>query len=234
MSFKIAIALLMAILLVASVVYWLHTNVDHLIKQAIESQGSQMTGAPVRIGSVKISTLDGRGELSNLVIGNPSGFKTAYALKVEHVVVEVDIASIANDVVIIKRIEVIAPDVTYEKGATLTNLDAIQKNIANASGSSDDKKSGKKIIVDHFALRGANAQVSAAFMNGKTVGVSLPAITLDQIGRKKNGVTPEEFGQIVAGALKHKLIGAYSFENALNATGQALNKAGNAVKELFK
>ena len=234
MSFKIAIALLMAILLVASVAYWLHTNVDHLIKQAIESQGSQMTGAPVRIGSVKISTLDGRGELTNLVIGNPPGFKSLYALKVEHVLVEIDIATLTKDVVVIKLIDVAAPNVIYEKGATANNFDVIQKNIATALSSGDDNKDGKKIIVDHFSLHGANAQVSAAFMNGKTIGVSLPDITLNHVGQQKNGITPDEFGQIIAGALKHKLTGAYSFERALSATGEALGKAGNAVKGLFK
>ena len=234
MSFKIAIALLMAILLVASVAYWLHTNVDHLIKQAIESQGSQMTGAPVRIGSVKISTLDGRGELTNLVIGNPPGFKSLYALKVEHVLVEIDIATLTKDVVVIKLIDVAAPNVIYEKGATANNFDVIQKNIATALSSGDDNKDGKKIIVDHFSLHGANAQVSAAFMNGKTIGVSLPDITLNHVGQQKNGITPDEFGQIIAGALKHKLTGVYSFERALSATGEALGKAGNAVKGLFK
>lgn len=234
MSFKIAMALLMAILLAAGVAYWLHSNVDRLVKQAIESQGSQMTGAPVRVGSVKISTLDGRGELSNLVIGNPPGFKSLYALKVERVLVEIDIATLAKDVVLIKRIEVAAPDVIYEKGTTATNFDVIQKNIATALGSGDDKNSGKKIIVDHFSLRAANARVSAAFMNGKTIGVSLPDITLNHIGQQKNGITPDEFGQIIAGALKHKLTGAYSFERALSATAEALGKAGSAVKGLFK
>jgi uncharacterized protein involved in outer membrane biogenesis len=234
LSLKITIALLAAILLAAGVAYWLHNNVDRLIQQTIETQGSQMTGAPVRVGAVKISALDGRGELSNLVIGNPPGFKSLYALKVERVLVEIDIATLTKDVVTIKRIEVAAPDVIYEKGATATNFDVIQKNIATAVGSSTDKKGGKKIIVDHFSLRDANAKVSAAFMNGKTLGVSLPDITLNHIGQQKNGIPPDEFGQIVAGALKHKLTGAYSFERALSATGEVLGKAGNAVKDLFK
>ncbi len=235
MGFNIAVvSFVMMILIAIGTAYWLRNNLDRLLKQAIETQGSQMTGVPVRIGSVKISALDGRGELSNLVIGNPLGFKSLYALKVERVLVEIDIATLTKDVVVIKRIEVVAPDVIYEKGATATNFDVIQKNIATALGSSGDKKNGKKIIVDHFGLRGANAQVSAAFMNGKTVGVSLLDITLNHIGQQQNGVTPDEFGQIIAGALRHKLTGAYSFERALSATGEALGKAGNAVKDLFK
>ena len=103
-----------------------------------------------------------------------------------------------------------------------------------ALGSVDDKNASKKIIVDYFSLRAANARVSAAFMNGKTIGVSLPDITLNHIGQQKNGITPDEFGQIIAGALKHKRTGAYSFERALSATGEALGKAGSAVKGLFK
>ena len=235
MSLKFVFVSLLVVALVAiGAAYWLRNNVDGLIKRAIETQGSQMTGAPVRVGAVKISALDGRGELSYLIIGNPKGFKSLYALDVDSVLVEIDITTLTKDVVVIKRIDVVAPNVVYEKSATLTNFDAIQKNITAALASSDEKKDGKKIIVEHFSLRGAKAEVSAAFMNGKTVGISLPDISLNHIGRAKNGVTPGEFGQIVAAALKHKLTGAYNFERALGATSEALGKAGNAIKDIFK
>lgn len=78
------------------------------------------------------------------------------------------------------------------------------------------------------------AQASAAFMNGKTVSVPLPDITMKNIGRAKGGITPGELGREVAGALKAKLSGAVSFDRLMKSGGAALDKAGSAIKGLFK
>ena len=214
--------------------YWLRHNVDRLVKNAIETQGSKIAGVQMSVGGVKISALDGQGELSNLVIGNPPGFKSPYALKVERVLVAIDLASLPKDVVVVRKIEVVAPNVIYESGDTATNFDVIQKNIANNLGTGKESQGGKRLIVEHFNLRNAKAEASAAFMNGKTVGMPLPDVVLKDIGRKQNGVTPDQFGQIVAGAITKKLTGAYHFDRALNATRDALGKAGSAISDIFK
>ena len=230
----VLIALALVTLAALGTTYWLRHNVDRLIKNAIETQGSQMTGAAVRVGSVNISALDGRGELSNLVIGNPPGFKSLYALKVEHVIIAIDLASLAKQVVRVRRIEVDAPHVIYEMGLAATNFDVIQKNIAKSLGAGDANQTGKRIIVEHFNLRNAKAEASSVLMNGKTVGMPLPDVVLKDIGRERNGVTAEQFGQIVIGALTKRLMGAHHFDRALNATRDALGKAGNAITDIFK
>jgi hypothetical protein len=71
-------------------------------------------------------------------------------------------------------------------------------------------------------------------MNGKTVNVPLPDITLKNLGKARGGISPGELGQEVAGALKAKLMAAVSFDRLLKSTGEALDKAGATVKGLFK
>jgi len=232
---KLAIALVVLIVVVGGAVFWLSGNIDGLVKDGIEHYGSAMTQARVSVGAVKIAAADGKGAISDLTIGNPAGFNTAHALKVARVEIEIDLASLAKDAVVIRRIAVIAPDVIYEKGDAMTNFDALQKNIAAYLGPGDAKKEGgKKLIVDELTLRGAHAQASAAFMNGKTVSVPLPDITLKNIGRAKGGIPPGEVGQEVVGALKAKLAGAVSFDRLMKSAGEALGKAGSAIKGLFK
>jgi len=69
--------------------------------------------------------------------------------------------SLTKDVIVIRRIAILAPDVIYEKGETQTNFDAIVKNIGNAVGSDQkskskrDQEAGKKLIVELFTLRDA-------------------------------------------------------------------------------
>jgi len=231
---KLAAVVLVLVAIAGGALFWLSGNIDGLIKDAIANYGSAMTQAKVSVGAVKVAPADGKGTVSNLVVGNPAGFKTAHALKVARIDVDIDIASVAKDVIVIRNIAVVAPDVIYEKGDAMTNFDAIQKNIAAYLGPGDGKTSGKKLIVEQLTIRDAKAQASAAFMSGKTISVPLPDITLKNIGRAKGGITPGELGQEVVGALKAKLTGAVSFERLMKSTGEVLEKAGSAIKGLFK
>ena len=231
---KILAFLIILVVAAGGALFWLSGNIDGLAKDAIETYGSEMTKAKVKVGAVKIAPADGKGSISNLVIGNPAGYQTAYALKVGRVDVDIDIASVAKDVILIRQIAVVAPDVIYEKGDSMTNFDAIQKNIAAYLGPGGDKGEGKKLIVESLTIRDAKAEASAAFMKGKTVSVGLPDITMKNVGRAKGGITPGELGQEVAGALKAKLTGAVSFDHLMKSAGKVLDKAGSAIKGLFK
>lgn len=231
---KIAVILLALGTVVAGGLFWLSGNIDGLIRDAIATYGSAMTQASVRVEAVRIAPADGKGTISSLVIGNPAGFKTPHAVKVGRIDVDIDIASVARDVVLIRRIVIDSPDVIYEKGDTMTNFDAIQKNIADYLGPTNSKENGKRLIVEELTIRNPKAQASAAFMNGKTVTVPLPDIKLKNLGKAKGGITPGELGQEIAGALKAKLTGAVSFDRLMKSTGAALDKAGAAVKGLLK
>ena len=226
--------LVVLVAIIGGALFWLRANLDDVVKDAVVRYGSEITKASVRVDAVQIKPTEGAGAIRGLVIGNPAGFKTPYALKVGAIEIAIDGASIARDVVIIKKIAVIAPDVIYEKGDAMTNFDAIQKNIADYLGPSEKKEGGKKLIVEEFLVRNAKAQASAAFMAGKTVAVSLPDITLRDIGKAKGGVSPAELGQEITKALKQKLSAAVSFDNLMKSAGKTLEKAGSAIKGLFK
>ncbi len=230
---KIAVVLLLVVIAVAGALFWLRGNLDGLVKGAIEKYGSAMTQATVKVAAVEIEAADGRGVIRGLSIGNPAGFKTAHALQVAEIDVAIDVGSLAADVVTVKKIAVAAPDVIYEKGATMTNFDAIEKNIAAYLGPAKKEGGGKKLIVDELVVRDAKAQASAPFMAGKTVSVPLPDIVLRDLGKAKGGVTPGELGQEVVKALKQRLAAAVSFDRLAKSMGEELGKAGSAVKGLF-
>ncbi len=222
------------VLLVAAGAFWLLGNLDGLVQSAIRKYSSAMTGATVQVATVKLKAADGHGVLKGLVVGNPSGFKTPYAVKADTIELEVDVASLTKEVVLVKKIAVIAPEVIYEKGDAMTNFDAIQKNIAQYLGPSTSSGPGKKLIVQEFVIRGAKAQASAAFMDGKTVTVALPDIQLRDLGKAKGGITPGELGLEITNAVEKRLTSAVSFDKLMNSMGGALDKAGNAIKGFFK
>ena len=212
---KLSAAVLVLVAIAGAGLFWLSGSLDGLIKSAVASYGNAMTKAEVNVGAVKIAPADGKGTISDLLIGNPPGFKTAHAMKVGRIDLEVDLTSIPKDVIVVRRI-------------------AIQKNIASYLGPSDSKKDGKKLIVEELTIRDARAQASAAFLNGKTISIPLPDITLKNLGKAKGGISPGELGQEVAGALKAKLTGAVSFDRLMKSTGEVLESAGGKLKGLLK
>ncbi len=229
----LAVAALL-VLLLAGGAFWLMGNLDGLVQSAIGKYSSAMTGATVKVSAVKLKATDGQGMLKGLVVGNPAGFKTPYAVKADTIELAVDVASLTKDVVLVKRIAVIAPEVTYEKGDTITNFDAIQKNIAQYLGPSTSSGPGKKLIVQEFVIRGAKAQVSASFLNGQTVTVALPDITLRDLGKAKGGLTPGELGLEIANAVEKRLLSSVNMGALAKSVGGALDKAGTAIKDFFK
>ena len=231
---KLAAALLVLAAVIGGALFWLSGNLDGLVKSAIENYGSAMTQAKVSVGAVTIAPADGKGTISNLLIGHPAGFKSAYALKVARIDVDIDLASLAEDAMVIRRIAVLAPDVIYEKGDAVTNFDAIQKNIAAYLGPAGGDKGGKKLIVELLSIRDAKAQASAAFLKGKTLNVPLPDITLKNLGRAKGGISAGELGETVVGAIKAKLSSAVNFDRLMKSGKEALGKVGSAIKGLFK
>jgi len=224
---KLGITLLVLTASFFGALYWLHGNLDGLLADAIAKYGSDMIQAKVSVGGVQLNATNGEGVIRDLTIKNPKGFKTAHAFNVKEFSVVIDPASLAGDVVLVKKIAIIAPDVIYEKGDTMTNFDAIQKNIADYLGPSTGTTSSKKLIVDELTIRNIKAQASAPFMGENTVTVDVPDLTLHKLGKTKGGVTPSELGQIVSAAMKKQLAGAISF----NTLGQAVgNTASGAVK----
>ncbi len=229
------VATLLVLVTTAVGVWWLSRNLDDIAKSAIQNYGSAMTQAPVQVGAVQLAPTDGRGSIHDLRVGNPKGFKTAHALQVRKIEVDVDMATVTHDVIVIRKISIEAPDVVYEKGEGLTNFDALMRNIAAYIGESapSGSRSGKKLIVDSLTIRAARAHASAPLLNGKTVDINLPDIALKNIGRAQGGVTPGELGGIVTNAIRTRLIASFNFDRMLQSGSQALDQAGAAIKGLF-
>ena len=73
--------------------------------------------------------------MTQLIVGNPTGFKTDGAFELDQVSVAIDIGTVANDPIVIEEIVITSPQITYELGSKGSNLDAIQMNVESYLGS---------------------------------------------------------------------------------------------------
>lgn len=222
--------LVLIVVAVVGVMIWLYSSLDSIVKAGIEKYGSEITQVAVRVDGVKLSPSDGQGLISGLTIGNPKGYKAEHAFSVGSVEVGVDPASLTKDVVLIRKIAVQAPDISYETTDAGSNFDAIQRNVNQYLGpDKGEKKPGKKMIIDELTIRDAKVSYSPALMQGKSIALSLPDIALRNVGKGKGGVTSAELAKEIVDVLKSQLV-----KSAAKAVTGTAESVGESIKGLFK
>lgn len=247
------------VLAVAGVVIFAFSSLEGLIKEAVETYGSEVTKAEVRLDKVQLDISSGKGGLKGLSVGNPKGFETPSAFKLGEISVNVDTATVTSDPVVIKEIVIGGPEVTYELSSSGSNIDAIQNNV-NAymskfgggakSAPAKDDGGGPKLVIENLYVRGGTVNVSATILSGKTMSAPLPDIHLKDIGKDEGGATPGEVAErlltslnesaskAVSGlgigktldSLKQHLSGAT--EGVGKTVGEAVDSAGKAASDV--
>ena len=238
---KLLIGLAVVVVLVVGGVVYFASNLDSIIKTAVEDVGSEATKTKVTLDGVKISLTSGEGTLSGFHMGNPEGFKTPEAMSFGKVNVKVDTGSVTNDVIVIKEVVIAAPQITYELAGGGSNIQTIQKNVdafAKSMGAGGGQKpaekseGGKKVIIEHLYVRDGKIGVSAAFLAGKQMNVPLPNIHMTDIGKKKGGASPAEVADQLLTKISQSATGAVSGLGLDKMMGSAKDAASGAAKSL--
>jgi hypothetical protein len=200
-----AVAALAVVVLVAAGV-WLYLSLDHVVKRAIEKYVPEILQATVELDEVKLSPADGAGTLRGLRIGNPKGFRAPHAATVGTIALAVDPTTVVKDVVLVRRIAVERPSITYEPGAKGSNFDVLQRNVERYVGAGGDAKGGRRLIVESLVIRGARVTYAPQVGRGTaTISFDLPDIQLRDVGKNRGGVTPGELAKIIVDALAARI-----------------------------
>ena len=241
------VLVLVALLVIAVVAVFLSLNT--IVKKGVETVGPQLTKATVTLGSANISPLSGSGQLHDLFVGNPEGFKTPSAIEIGSIKVAVVLGSVMSDVITVKEINIQDPEITFEGGLGGNNISKILDNVKGAAPSAPTTakptaaNGGKKFIVQDVTITGAKLHASLTGLGGKELTLPLPPLHLQNIGTAGNGVTADELvKQIltpllssVTDAVKNGIadIGKGVGEIGKDA-GKQVNKVTDTLKGLFK
>ena len=202
---KRAVLIVVAVLVVVigGGVYYVYASLDSLIQEAVEKYGSEITQAEVRLDRAELDPISGNGALRGLKVGNPEGFETPSVLELGAFSIELDMATILGDPVVIKEIVIDKPKVTYELNATGSNVAAIQKNADDymAKHGLGQEGGGPKLVIENLYIRNGTVRVSAGILQGKTLSASLPDIHLTDIGKETGGASPAEVAERIIKSL---------------------------------
>lgn len=215
---KFIIRLLIAlVIIVVLAVLGVTLFLDRAIKAGVESIGPKVVGVDVKLRSVSLSPLSGSGGLKGLVVGNPPGFKTPWAINVGSASLALEPRSLLSDKIIIKSIIVEAPQIAFETDLRANNLNKILANVQGAAGGSGQQpgkpeepaqpteaKAAKKLQVDDFIVKGGKIHVSVTTLGGQSATVALPEIHLQDLGKGPDGITAAELTKIVLEEIEKK------------------------------
>jgi hypothetical protein len=245
------------ILLIVIVVFGI-SKLGPLVKMAVNTYGPQITDTELRVDDVGISLFGAEAKLKRFFLGNPKGFKSPSAMEVGSIYVDVDEGTIIKDPIIINRIEVVGPEITYEKRGKTDNFQSILANVQkNVSQKGSAKKEtakegpGKKLIINDFMIKKGKVNLAVEMPGGvlgeQEIKADLPDIHLKDVGKKKGGASAAEvtneivaalYGEIqspvVMNALKEQISSlggapAKAAEQALKGAGGVVESAGEGA-----
>ncbi len=207
---KILVVGVVVIAVVAGIAFFTMSNLGPLIKKSINTFGPKITKTDVEVEDVNISIFSGQATIKKFLLGNPKGFKSAQAMKVTSIHVDIDESSITKNPMIINKIEILSPEITYEKITGSDNFQTLLKNIkksAKAEGKAAKKsdtsksKQGKKIIINDVVVKGGKIHLAITGLTGNKITAPLSDIHLTDVGKKTNGATAAQAFEQIFGAL---------------------------------
>jgi uncharacterized protein involved in outer membrane biogenesis len=246
---------ILIIVVVCVILFWLGPTV----KKAAETIGPQATGAPLTIEKLHIFPLRGIVQLKGLVVANPPGFKNANAVTLKQLTVDISIASLLTDTIVIREILIDSPEFTYERKMKTDNIAAIRENVQAFK----DKKAGapteqppieqkpapeeppkeekapsekpaKKVVIEK--LRVIDGVVRAKVPGLPTTPIPLPDIEKNDIGKEQGGTSwakaTTEIGSTLYDAIIHAVsnVGGMATDALKGAGGATVDAASSAAK----
>ena len=249
---KIILGLVALVIIVAIAAGTLWSNLDSIVKTAVEKVGTAVLQTEVSLSSVKISLTSGQGSLSGLSIANPKGFSSAKAFYLGAITLKIDPHSIAGTgPIIVKELTIEKPQVSYEIAQSGDNLQTLQKNATTFANTAvgvnknakeetpSAKKEGRKLIIEHLAIRDGQVGISHYLLAGKNMQATLPTITLSNLGKDSGGITPAVLAEKIMGTLTASATAAATADitkqlgSLKNITPDSLKGVGNQLKGLL-
>lgn len=200
-----------ALLLLVGVVvtrWFLSEKLDNYVRDTIVESGSRDLQTGFDIESVSISIRSGSAELKGLTIDNPQGYSDRPVLRVASVLVDFDITTINEDVLVIEEVTISDPQVNYEiNDEGVANLDVLEERISGTTSAAGNMSGQRKLIIDRLDFRGGTINARALREPEKELVFDFPVVFMTDLG-SPDGATPEQLGDQVSAVLVERVMNA--------------------------
>lgn len=232
------VAVLVVVAIVGAALY-LRSNLDRLVKEAIERQGSAALGTSVRVGSVSISLREGRATVRGLRVANPEGYSRGDAFELGEAAVQIDAASVTKRPIVVPEVTIRAPEVEYEMAANgKSNIDVLLAHARSGSGKGGGgAQSGGTggearpvtLSIGRFTFEQGHVGADLEAVGSKTFETDLPPVRVSNLRG-----TPQQISQRVAEEFLRSVTRAVARGRAEKLIDEKVGgEAGEAAKSLL-
>ncbi|WP_405242187.1 DUF748 domain-containing protein [Lentisalinibacter salinarum] len=222
---KTLIAVAAIVVVIAAGLVYIYTQLDTIVADLIEEQGSAATETPVRVSGVSINLGEARAEIAGLTVGNPEGYG-GDAMSLGRFLIRIDPATVTEDTIVLKEVTVSGATVNLIQRATGSNLRDLMKNLESAGGEEQqaaDDGPGRKLIIERFVLEDASASVSLPDLDERR-SVDIPRIQLTDIGRASGGATGTEVARQVLEPVIERVLQSAATESLKDRAKEKLDQ----------
>ena len=212
-----------------------------IAKGAIQNVGPLVTGVPMKVNAVLFNAFTGKFSIKGLVIGNPEGYTSKHALKLNDFHVDVDMSTLLARKLRIEEIRINGVELNYETNLLNNNLAQIQKNVERLSGPEKEKNkeknssqaAAKPLQINLIELKDITAWV---IVKGTVVQTPIPVlpVTLHDLGSSPEGVSSAMVINDVLLSLLGSIANTAGIDKAASAiadgTGKAVKSVGDAAR----
>jgi len=203
MKKTILIVVILIIAVIAGGLYYVLTNLDSLVKQAIEKYGSEATQTTVRVDKVNIQLKHASAAISGLTVANPKGFSTPNAFSLGKIATMLNVKDMSKDHIVIDKVQIQAPEVFYEVNAdNKANLNLLKDRLTGGTTAAPTKtaeKGGKqpKITIRKFDFAGAALHAKLVPLKNKELDLKLPSFELVNLSGTPEQISRQVFNQLI-------------------------------------
>ena len=146
------------------------------------------------------------------MIGNPSGFKSEYAIRADRVEATVRLRSFLGRKTIIQELEVVGANITYERALLKSNLGVISDTVKEKVDSNEQvlSKLKRRVQADRVLVDGGRVNLSATLLGGRGLGMGLPRVELRDLGQNEEGITVAELTSEILKVVLESAVGLNS------------------------
>ena len=200
---KILLSVIAVIVLIVGIGLWfVFSNLNSIVKEAVETVGTDTLETNVSLNAVDIKLTDGSGELKGFSIANLPGYTQENMFAVDTVKLDIDPNSLAGDVIVIDELTIKGISVVAEQLGTTTNLQALMdrlpKSDATDGATSEDSGSSADVLLAVKQLNFVENSLTLATEKYGIHTLDLPNITQSNLGSEANGLTPEQLAKAIA------------------------------------
>lgn len=190
------------VIVIAGVLFYVFSNLDAIVKAAIEQHGSDAVKTSVQVEEVAIALTDGAATINGLTVANPEGFSWPHAFSLGVIEVDINLDKTNKALIAIDKISIAEPRIFYEINAQRqSSLNILKDNLGagadassgtSAEGGSSTDAAPIKLDIARFELKNASLHAKIVPLKDKTYDLKLPAMVLTNL----NG-TPEQISSQV-------------------------------------